>query len=348
MVGSPVHRAVPGAFLRRQAPDMDVVEVLERSAGAAQGLMTARQLAAAGVDSWELTRAVRTGRVLRVRRAVYAAAALPKWPRWVVTADGPHRDHVLHVRAALLMLGSSATASGRTAAALRGWGMLVEPVRTIEVCLPHAHGSTTASRVTITRRRSVVREELPVADADGLWVTTSVETVVDLALSRPLIEAVVVCDSALRARDVTLEQLRRRVGRLRGRREARRLQQVLDLCDPESGSVLESVLRVRMLQAGIVGFASQRVIRDAGGGHVLRVDFCFERARLVVEVDGSRWHPDGRLDRRKDNALACAGWRVLRFTWSEVVDGHEAVLAQIRAALALDCTRYGVQTPAAA
>ncbi|MCY7365669.1 MAG: endonuclease domain-containing protein [Frankiaceae bacterium] len=93
---------------------------------------------------------------------------------------------------------------------------------------------------------------------------------------------------------------------------------------------------------------SQRVIRSGTGAHVLRADFCFEQARLVVETDGSRWHPDGKLDRLKDNALAGAGWRVLRFTWSQVMDGHEAVLEQIRTALAPGCTQFDRERAAAA
>lgn len=114
---------------------------------------------------------------------------------------------------------------------------------------------------------------------------------------------------------MTLTGLRAHVGRLRGRRDATRLRQVLELADPCSGSVLDSVLRVRMVQDGLRGFTTQTVLRDSSGRHVLRADFCFEHARLVVEVDGARWHPDGDVDRRRDNALACSGWRVLRFTW---------------------------------
>lgn len=165
-------------------------------------------------------------------------------------------------------------------------------------------------------------------------MTAAEQTVVDLALDRPLLEAVVACDSALRARGVTLAGLRAHVGRLRGRREAARLARVLDLADPECGSVLESVLRVRMVQDGITGFSTQLLISDHVGQHVLRADFAFAQARLVVEVDGARWHEDALRDRGRDNALACAGWRVLRFTWAEVVHEPAMVLAQIRAALA--------------
>ena len=318
---------------------MAVREVLERAGARTQGLLSARQLAAAGVVSWALTRSVRRGDVVRIRRGVYALAPLDAWPRYVVTDNGASPEHVAQVRAVLLSLGTAATACGRTAAALHGWGLLVEPVRTVEVAVPHGYGRTEAPHVRVHRRRSLERSRLRVLPGtDGLWVSTAEQTVVDLVLTLPLVEAVVVCDSALRARDVTLAALRAHVGRLRGRRDAARLASVLDLADPESGSVLESVLRVRMVRGGIDGFATQAVLRDADGRHVLRADFCFAHVRLVVEVDGARWHPDGHRDRRRDNELACLGWRVLRFTWDEVVHGTTSVLAQIRAALASDCT----------
>lgn len=313
---------------------MNVVEVMQVHAGRGQGLMSTRQLAAAGVSSWALTRALAADSVVRVRRGVYALTPLAVWPQFVVTDDGPAPEHVAQVRAVMLSLGSAATARGRTAAALRGWGLFVEPSRTVEVALPHSYGHTTPARVAVRRRRRQGRQRLqPVSGADGLWVTDCEQTLVDLALDRPLLEAVVACDSALRAKDVTLEGLRAHVGRLRGRREAARLARVLELADPECGSVLESVLRVRMVQNGIVGFSTQWVVRDAAGGHVLRADFCFVEARLVVEVDGARWHQDPVRDRERDNALACAGWRVLRFTWADVVHEPAKVLAQIRAAL---------------
>jgi very-short-patch-repair endonuclease len=132
---------------------------------------------------------------------------------------------------------------------------------------------------------------------------------------------------------VTLAELTRAARALPGVRAAARARRVLELADPESGSVLESVLRVRMHLAGIAGFSTQLVIRDDAGRHVLRVDFCFAEARLVVEVDGEKWHQDPARDRSRDNALAALGWRVLRYTWAEVVHQPERVLAEIRQAL---------------
>jgi very-short-patch-repair endonuclease len=166
-----------------------------------------------------------------------------------------------------------------------------------------------------------------------------------------LIEAVVLCDSALRAAHVTIEGLRIAARSLAGQREARRVRRVLDLCDPESGSVLESVLRVRMVLDGIDGFATQQVLRGTSGEHVLRADFVFELVRLVVEVDGQKWHQDAERDRQRDNDLAVLGWRVLRFRWAEVVHRPEAVLRDIRAAAGLrtnDCQSDAAAPPTAA
>ena len=59
--------------------------------------------------------------------------------------------------------------------------------------------------------------------------------------------------------------------------------------------------------------------------------------RLVVEVDGYGTHSP-RLAREddyaRDSALVAAGWRVLRFTYAEVLREPELVAARIAAVLA--------------
>jgi very-short-patch-repair endonuclease len=84
-----------------------------------------------------------------------------------------------------------------------------------------------------------------------------------------------------------------------------------------------------MLTDGITGFATQQVLRDRLGQHVLRADFVFAEAKLVVEVDGEKWHQDVTRDRMRDNALAALGWRVLRYRWAEVVHEPRVVLSEI-------------------
>ena len=40
-----------------------------------------------------------------------------------------------------------------------------------------------------------------------------------------------------------------------------------------------------------------------------------------------------RADRSKGNALVRAGWKLLRFTWHDLINRPEYVVAEIRAAL---------------
>lgn len=295
-----------------------------------QGLVTAAQLTAAGVTRSELSRATAAGVVVRVRSRVYATAQLPVLPRHLVTDRGVAPEYVAQVRAVLLGLGPTAAAAGRTAAALYGWGLLVEPQQ-IEVALPHGR-HLRRKGVRASQRRSAARSRVRVLEGTGrLRLTAAAQTVIDCALDRPLVEAVTIGDSALRAGSATLEELQRAAARLPGVAGADRAREVVAMCDPLSGSVLESVLRVRLVRAGIDGFTTQAVLAVAP--RQLRVDFCFPTAGLVVEADGARWHPDPARDQARDNALAVLGWRVLRLSWAQVVQDPDEALADIRAAL---------------
>jgi very-short-patch-repair endonuclease len=91
---------------------------------------------------------------------------------------------------------------------------------------------------------------------------------------------------------------------------------------PQSESVLESLLRVLLEDHGLRPPHAQYVVRDERRRFVARADFAYPRERLLVEADGRAWHdaPDRRDDdRRKANAFERLGWRLLRFTWADVV-----------------------------
>lgn len=313
---------------------MDLPAVLTATSVRTQGLASHRGLLRNGVARASLSRAVAAGTVVRVRRRVYSLSPLPPLPRYVVTDKGVSADYVVHVRAVLLSLGPRTAACRRTAAACYGWGLLVEPGRTVEVATDHGRGAVAALGVRASQRRSgAVARRVVVKGTAPLRLTTPVQTVLDCASSLPLVEAVVVADSALRAGDVSVAELRRAAASLTGQAGADRVRRVLDLCDPEAGSVLESVLRVRLHLAGCQGFASQVVLRDLPEAHI-RVDLCFAAAGLVVEADGAKWHPDPARDQSRDNALAAMGWRVLRYSWAEVVHDHARVVAEVQAAVA--------------
>ncbi len=66
-------------------------------------------------------------------------------------------------------------------------------------------------------------------------------------------------------------------------------------------------------------------------GRRWRWDMCWEKAKLLVEVQGGIWtrgaHGRGsgiRRDYEKNNAATLAGWKVLQFGVNEIEDGTAA------------------------
>ncbi|MDN4475927.1 type IV toxin-antitoxin system AbiEi family antitoxin domain-containing protein [Demequina sp. SYSU T00192] len=97
-----------------------------------------------------------------------------------------------------------------------------------------------------------------------------------------------------------------------------------------SGSLLETMTGL-ILRRARIPFAQQVEIEGLG-----RVDFVVD-GRLIVEVDGRATHdtPEQFVeDRRRDRAAAIRGYRVLRFTYGDVIRRPDTVLADVRSALA--------------
>jgi very-short-patch-repair endonuclease len=67
------------------------------------------------------------------------------------------------------------------------------------------------------------------------------------------------------------------------------------------------------------------------------VDLVWHARRLVVELDSYTFHSSRHAferDRRKDRELQAGGYRVIRFTWRQITDEPEAVIAALATALA--------------
>jgi very-short-patch-repair endonuclease len=87
-------------------------------------------------------------------------------------------------------------------------------------------------------------------------------------------------------------------------------------------------------EAGLAGWVTNHPVHIAGARYYL--DIAFPGVMLAIEIDG-RVHDryDAfEYDRARQNDLVLQGWRVLRFTWSMLVDRPEAVLLAIHRALA--------------
>lgn len=287
---------------------MDPLAALVQLGGYATrlGLMTQ------GVSQRALTAAVRGGRVLRVRHGVYAAG-LP--------------DGIDHLEVAVVAL--RGVASHDSAAALWGLDMAHQPGQHVTV----PRNRSRAAHPGIAVRRADVGE---VEVRRGVRVTTVLRTVLDCAAELGLSDAVVIADSALRDGHLTLDELRTAAAAVRGRHR-RRVRRVAALADDRSGSVLESLLRVLLAEAGLAPEECQWTILDQDGRFVARVDFAYPTARLLVEADGFEFHrgrEDYRKDRRRANAYCRADWSLLRFSWEDVRHDPDYVMEAVRHELA--------------
>lgn len=103
-------------------------------------------------------------------------------------------------------------------------------------------------------------------------------------------------------------------------------------------SFLEAEFHRLLEQAGLPLPATQQVVRSPAAGYIMRADFTWPRERLVVLTDGRAFHAQDPvkivedLDRR--NTLVLEGYRLLEFTYQDVIDRPEGVVEMVRQALA--------------
>ena len=131
-----------------------------------------------------------------------------------------------------------------------------------------------------------------------------------------------------------LEQLR-----CRGRNGVRVFEEILST--RAGGSLTESWLERetlrRLAEAGLPTPECQRRIRR-DGAFVARVDFVYPWCSTVIEVSGFRWHrtPDQLTqDARRRRQLTLAGFRVLEYSYDDVVQHPDRVVAEVAEALGI-------------
>jgi very-short-patch-repair endonuclease len=160
---------------------------------------------------------------------------------------------------------------------------------------------------------------------DGIPVTTPARTLLDLAAGLPERELHRALDQAeIQALTdyPSLDALARaRIGH-RGAGELRRA-----LTRHDAGATLtRSELEERFLELCNAHHIPRPQVNVYAAG--LQVDFLFAAARLVVETDGFRYHRTRAAferDRERDQELAVAGYRVLRFTYRQIVEDAAVV-----------------------
>ncbi len=283
-----------------------------RLAARQYGVVARSQLVALGmppaaIDSW-----VERKRLYVVHRSVYAVG------HRALSGRG-------RLMAAVLACGPDAVASHRTAAWL--WELMPDRRSVIDVTVP----TRRRARPNIAVHTSPL-EQADRGTIDGIPVTSLPRTLLDVAeivVPRQLARAV---EEAERRQVLDLVAIEQMMSRGRRRRGLGRLRAAVAPYKPPpfTRSELERRFTELIHEAGLP-LPSQNVYL-----HGYEVDAVWEDQRLIVELDGYEYHHTRAAferDRQRDAMLRAEGWTVLRFTWRQVANDPETVIAALRTTL---------------
>ena len=273
------------------------------------GVLTLAQARSAGLSHEAVRRRLRSGHWIRCSRGVY------------FVDDRPFTD-AARIRAAVWGYGEHAAASGLTAA---WWHDLTKFVPDIvEVTVPrNSHGrSRDGCRL---RRRDLTAADIVVHRR--IRVTALPLTVIEAAVKQR--GGAKLMDAALQRR-LDLHELWRAHLRNKGRYGSPRARRLLQAASDGARSEAERLLVRLLREAGITGWQTNYPIGP------YKVDVAFPTPMIVIEVDGWAFHSDQEVfqyDRKRQNYLTLMGWQVLRFTWLDLVEYPQRVIAEIRSAI---------------
>lgn len=288
-------------------PDHAIAAIAARQ----DGVISVRQERLAGLSGSAADRRVAAGRLHPLLRGVHAVGhpAVGRRGWW---------------QAALLAGGPEAALSHRAVA--EACGVISLGDGPIDITVPgvkrHHLGRVRFHSGRLERRDVVVR--------DGLPMTTVARMVLDLAEQislRELVEVMDQCEARRLYRPLAVADVIRRSPGRRGLRTLRRAQRITRPQDVLTRSRLER-RALRLVAAHNLPRPEVNVML-----HGYEVDLLWRDADLAVELDSRTHHGDAvALDRdhRRDANLQAHGYRVLRFTWRQVIGDAPWVASRIR------------------
>ena len=294
---------------------MSVEQRLSDLATAQYGLFSRRQVLDLGGDDELIRRRLRQGRWDRALPGVYE---LP----------GHHRTHLRDLWIAHLAMGPRSTVSHQSAAGLHYFDGF--PRDRIVLTVPHSGQQRVSgafahqiSDLTESDRTTIL----------GLPTTRIARTLVDLAAVCSTARLGAALDDALAAKRTsctTVGQVLRSVARP-GKPGVHLLARLLDDRGPgyvPPASELERVFFAVLHRAGLPRPRRQHPLPGTGPLEGL-VDAAYVEAKVIIEVDGRRWHAQAQQmakDRARDQQAARAGWLTLRFTYEQVTEFPDEVV----------------------
>ncbi|MGI9824291.1 hypothetical protein [Agromyces sp. Marseille-Q5079] len=237
-----------------------------------------------------------------MRRGVYAAAARPREPEWLV--DERRHLHLVHAVGETM---SAPIFTGFSALALHGLPTFGRWPAQVSVVSGTGHGR---------RRNGIVWvaacSEPPLAVASGRRVTSVEFTLIQVCRAGTLAAGLAAVDAALwvprhgdRSPRTTLERLRAEHERLLPYPGSRRVEAVLSRATSRSETVLETASRLVIEELGFAAPALQHEFWLPELGMTASVDFAWPAVGAVAEADGRGKYGSG------EGASAAAAWRLV-------------------------------------
>lgn len=288
---------------------MHLPSELRRIAIEHDGVITAADARAAGLDRTAVARRVASGVWTRSARGLYTVADHPTTARTAV-------------RLSVLQAGPAAVLSG--VASVWWQGLVDDPPKTITVTVPRSHHRRPQSGVRVHYRRL---DDADFYERANLRVTALPYALLEAALE----DSIAIVDHALLCRRVSIRQLHDAAARRAGKPGAPGLRRILGALESGARSEAERLTVALLQDADVDGW----IANYTTDGYT--ADLAFPSQRLIVEIDGFAYHRDAaafQYDRRRRNDLLAAGWSVLNFTWADLTERPEDLIARIRHALA--------------
>lgn len=285
-----------------------------------QGMVTRAEAIALGIPAKTLDRRIQEGVLTRVNSRV-------------LSLPGYVEGDLATLAAATKAL--NAVISHESAAWIHGMPIGTHPHPVVSVAIRR---SNRFPNVLVHQLTDLTPDH--VAQIDHLPITTPTRTIVDLASCIGVLRLTRCLDHVLSSGLAGLDDLNQTFNSLarKGKPGVAKLRSVLTSRQALS-AIPESVLETEtlaLLELADVGQPELQWrppwLRQVNG----RVDFAYPKHRLIVEADSRRWHNTPaafQLDRNRDNLAQLAGWRILRFTWTDVTTRPEYVVDSVRSAI---------------
>lgn len=284
------------------------------------GAVHRRQLLEVGATREGIDWAVAAGELIRAAPAVYVVAGSPRtWKQRLMVA--------------VLDAGPGTCVSHRSALVLLGLARRGAP-EVVEISSPRSR-SHRLGDVIVHRQLDHRPDEVVVID--GIPCTGPLRTLVDLGAVEPWWEVRDAVERALQSGHVTVRGCEWELSRLsrRGRAGCGVFRRVLDERALKAASPDRSLLEPRMAgifrRFGLPTPAYQHVVEGVG-----RIDFAYRDLKIAIEVDGFEAHGTPAAmtaDFERQHRLEMLGWRVIRFTWFQVIRRPHYVAQVIREVL---------------